>query len=330
MEGNKLEDYSNKLKLTGIVYKVLEDTSLCGTKHYGIEIEDVNNSIKHLKIPEGVEFIRDDTEKKAYKEFNDTENYDKYLRKLHCLERAKVEYLILPSSLKAIDCETFSYFKHLKKVEFSDYTEILGRLCFNGVPLRETLKIPRKLKTLGYGAFGKTQISEIDFNKANIENLGNFTFNNNINLKTVRNMGNKMLKLSRKMFEGCEALESVAFGQGLEVIEDGAFFKCYSLNNIDLSRTNIRRLGDEAFSNCTNLKNIKFSSTLWSVGDYCFSGCLNLKTLDLSRTSLEGFNLKSIEECFNLKRIKLPKALAKYGIADKIKRIYKGIEVLYV
>ena len=60
--------------------------------------------------------------------------------------------------------------------------------------------------------------------------------------------------------------------EGTEVICDGAFSSCYSLQSITIPNS-VTSIGDEAFSWCKSLQSVTIQNSVTSIGDGAFSGC---------------------------------------------------------
>ena len=95
---------------------------------------------------------------------------------------------------------------------------------------------------------------------------------------------------------------------GLQKISVGAFFKCRSLEGIDLP-TGITELGDGAFSGCISLTSIKLPDGVRKLGNGAFAGCINLIGMELS-PALAEIAEDSFAGCMRLDRSVLAKLQA--------------------
>ena len=64
----------------------------------------------------------------------------------------------------------------------------------------------------------------------------------------------------------------VSFGDAVTGLDDGAFYKCPTLNEILLPNT-VTNIGNNVFNGCTNLASITMSENLTNIGDHAFDGC---------------------------------------------------------
>lgn len=93
-------------------------------------------------------------------------------------------------------------------------------------------------------------------------------------------------------FQECTALETIVLPEGLETIENCAFFGCTALKKIVFPNS-LKTLAYGAFCDCSALTSVTFGSGLTEVGSYCFTRCTNLKTINW------GDNMTSVSDyCF--------------------------------
>ena len=124
-----------------------------------------------------------------------------------------------------------------------------------------------------------------------------------------------------------EDITSVRFKEGLQKIEDWAFYNCSSLESITLPSTvtemgyyafsnctnlrevifndGLKKIGREAFNNCTSLENIALPSTVTEIGDHAFNSCHNLREVTLN-DGLQKIGAGALCDCTSLKSIAIP------------------------
>ena len=131
-------------------------------------------------------------------------------------------------------------------------------------------------------------------------------------------------------------LKSVQFPNSLVNIGLDAFYKCSSLNSVDLSSTRLTCIGGNAFSYCTNISsiqlprslntieyaafyrcagitNIVFPIGLVNIEAVAFSECTSLTSVDLSQSSLCSFGTGAFSKCTHLTSVELPELLTSIG-----------------
>ena len=130
----------------------------------------------------------------------------------------------------------------------------------------------------------------------------------------------------RRAFFCRRQLVSVIFHDGVEIIEEDAFFKCESLSG-KIKLLGVREIGDEAFRG-SNLSDMVFGDKLEKVGYCAFYNCNSLRgsiKMPSVRTirefafnyceqltdvefgiDLETVEIYSFENCYELRRIAIP------------------------
>jgi len=89
--------------------------------------------------------------------------------------------------------------------------------------------------------------------------------------------------------DGCSVPKdviSVRFKDGLQKIEDGAFWYCKSLKSITLSST-VTEIGNHACRECSNLREVIFNNGLQKIGYGAFYNCPSLENIILPSTLVE-------------------------------------------
>ena len=79
--------------------------------------------------------------------------------------------------------------------------------------------------------------------------------------------GKKLLKAYFSSWE-----EEYVVREGTEVICDGAFSCCFSLQSVTIPNS-VTSIGDEAFSNCESLQSITIPNSVRNIGNNAFRGC---------------------------------------------------------
>lgn len=79
-------------------------------------------------------------------------------------------------------------------------------------------------------------------------------------------------------FEGFQNLESFQAYNGLEVIEDYAFWGCDKLTDVALA-TSLKTIRHWAFSECRALKKVYIPKNVTGIGQGAFAGCTSLESI---------------------------------------------------
>ena len=94
--------------------------------------------------------------------------------------------------------------------------------------------------------------------------------------------GKKLLKASSSFRE-----KEYVVREGTEVICDGTFSSCKSLQSITIS-ISVTNIGNWAFGNCESLQSVTISNSVTKIGDYAFANCWHLD--EPSRLRLKELN----------------------------------------
>ena len=142
----------------------------------------------------------------------------------------------------------------------------LGRVLYSFKGNPKTVEIPEEISLIEAGAFLGCESLEALTLGYDIQEIGEFAFQNCVNLKKVD------------------------VNEALGVIEAGAFKGCSSLKAMDFSEATVATIGYEAFSGCTSLGEVKLCETLSDIGDYAFA-YTKIKTIEfMKNVSAVGFN----------------------------------------
>ena len=112
-------------------------------------------------------------------------------------------------------------------------------------------------------------------------------------------------------FEGCSALKTVTFGEGITRIPNWLFYKCSGLETIEIPET-VTVIDSHAFRRCTSLTKITLPAALTAVGEYAFAGSTALTELTLPQ-GLASLGARAFMECTGLKKITIPGGVSLIG-----------------
>ena len=87
--------------------------------------------------------------------------------------------------------------------------------------------------------------------------------------------GKKLLKAYFSSWE-----EEYVVGEGTEVICDGAFSCCFSLQSVTIPNS-VTKIGDSAFWSCKSLQSVTIPNSVTSIGDEAFSNCESLQSITI-------------------------------------------------
>ncbi|AMH94328.1 Ig-like domain-containing surface protein [methanogenic archaeon ISO4-H5] len=125
----------------------------------------------------------------------------------------------------------------------------------------------------------------------------------------------KIVHISDKAFEGCDAVKTVKLPASLETIGKNAFCNCTSLSSVDLPR-HLTVIGDNAFA-FTALEELPFKDYLEEIGNMAFYRCRKLKMVELpKRTSQIG--LGAFAGCSSLETISVDDKNGRFMFEDGV------------
>ena len=117
------------------------------------------------------------------------------------------------------------------QVEFHDGVKLIQGGAFFRVPLSGELVLPPNVTKLCATCFAETKISHIVFNDR-LRIIDNEAFTNCKYLTGTQRYAENVARVPARCFEGCTALTGIVLPKNVELIEDRAFYACYSLNSI--------------------------------------------------------------------------------------------------
>lgn len=236
------------------------------------------STIKDIEIPEGINFI--DHNAFAY-----------------CKQLSKVT---LPKSLDIMEKEAFLNCTKLDEITLPDNLYYVGPRCFKGCAGLKKINIPSSIKIINNDILdGCTNLEELQLDEGiesidgtftgNCPNLLSITLPDSIEkiaertfasskIETI-NWPEKCTLIDSETFIDCKNLKNIKFSKSLKNIWNNAFYNCSSLENLDLSQTNLQLIASSAFQDCLKVKTILFPDTLKYINENAFKNCFSLDTV---------------------------------------------------
>lgn len=241
-----------------------------------------NSSIESVNFTQDVTKIPDNLFQNAYnlKTVEFTDNITEI--GANAFQSSGLTQIVFPENLKSIGEEAFYECTELISITLNDSLASVGDSAFDSTGLNEVY-IPAEV-TLGEDCFADNPISTVIFAP-----------------------GRKMVG----GFAGCSSLENVVIPDGVESIDNRAFYNCRGIFDIEIPDS-VTEIGDYAFYGCTYLENVKLSENLTSIGNYAFNQCKALTAIDLP-DSLTSIGNYAFYKCTGLTDVTLPKNLSSIG-----------------
>ena len=213
----------------------------------------------------------------------------------YALSGAKCYGITIPNSVRHISGYAFYNCQNLI------YLEIPPSVT-NDIPTGLVYDCPK----LGEVAFCLT-------NETSAVKIGNKCLRYVPSLTNVVVRGNGAMTLGDSAFYELASIQAATL-QGVVEIEGvnstgtGAFNGCANLEQVTLTNSPLRNIGDRAFRNCAALASFAIPNTVTNIGSYAFSGCAALKSATLPE-GLQSMGLQIFYNCTSLGEATLPDSL---------------------
>ena len=195
-------------------------------------------------------------------------------------QESALESVVLPSTLKRIEGNTFRECRGLEDVELPEGLEYIGKKCFKESGL-ESISLPSTLKTVEENTFRECEnLREIEFSEG-LEKICRYAFVGS-GLEQVE-FPDSLRTVERGAFAECDSLGTVKFGEGLEVLgtdepyddddddEPYGVFENSAVESVELPST-LKRIECGVFYSCEGLKKLDLPEGLEYIGEGCFYG----------------------------------------------------------
>ena len=207
----------------------------------------------------------------------------------NAMSNTKLNYLVLPDRLEAIDAYAFTGCKYLvgSLVIPEGVKQIQDKAFGDCSNLDGTLTLPSTLKEIGGWAFSNCSslTGELTLPEG-LENIGSYAFNDCRGFYGELHLPNSLKGIGEAAFSECEGLTgSLTIPQGITEIKNRTFDFCGFNGNLQLN-DGITEIGESAFCNCHFKGELVLPKNLKSIGADAFSLCTFSGTLHLPPTLL--------------------------------------------
>ena len=113
-------------------------------------------------------------------------------------------------------------------------------------------------------------------------------------------------------FSCCFSLQSITIPNSVTKIGDRAFRDCESLQSITIPNSVTKIGGDEAFSGCYSLQSVTIPNSVTSIGDYAFYECESLQSITIPN-SVTSIGDHAFYDCKSLQSVTIPNSVTSIG-----------------
>ncbi len=245
-----------------------------------------------------------------------------------------LEYVSFENSeVKSFGLSAFENCSNLKTLEMPSNAPSIPRFFARNSAIENEIMIPYGVKTIGKGAFWRTNISGL-YVPSTVTSIEGSAFEACTNLQWAEfDELDGVLSLGVEAFCGCSMLEEVNLPDGVITIPDSCFkdsgltyvripntvtkieecaFMRTRLNLVEIP-DNVLQIGSEAFKNCELLEEVEFTenSKLTSIFNNAFENDINLFAFSIPK-AVEVVDYRAFYNC-NLSRISIPEKCATVG-----------------
>ena len=267
----------------------------------------------------------------------------------------KITSIDIPASVTTIGNSAFEIAMKLETISFAAGSQLttIGSKAFAAYALK-SIEIPDTVTSMGTDMFtGIVNLTYPDL-PSGITSLPSGTFNGCTGLATVK-MYDGITSIGQNAFNGCSALTSVSIPASVTEIGTAAFSGCRALASVEVkANSQLASIQNNAFAN-SGITSITLPETVTFIGTGVFSGCSKLESavVNATVTTLPANIFKGLTTLTSVKLAKdVQNANTKnaypvyfrgcksfivngeeylvgtsYGRADKIKQIYKMINL---
>lgn len=205
--------------------------------------------------------------------------------KANILGGPSLKSIVLPKSVKSIECYAFSGCSNLVNIELQEGLASIGKEAFSGCESLEKLNIPDSVTEIQKEAFqGCSGLKSIVIPK-NVTHMDGSAFRNCESLKTIDvDDQNQAFYSSDGILYNKEKTALVLYPGGRE---DDSF----------VVPSNVTQIGDFAFNHCGSLASVVLPEKLVSIGKYAFLYCESLASVTSLPETLTSIGTGAFSSC---------------------------------
>lgn len=184
------------------------------------------------------------------------------------------------------------YKSAIKELVLPDSLEVIGNFAAMYCEKLEKVTFGKGIRNIGVSAFESEGDNTKSVGKGHLTTL-------------VWNGTPEIIR--EKAFMYADKLTEINLPEGVRVIEEWAFAKCFSADKIIL-RDGLETIGDHAFLKCRNVKEIVIPKTCKLVDVSAFYQCRSAESIEIAE-GVEVLKKGAFEECEALKQVTVPNSV---------------------
>lgn len=233
----------------------------------------------------------------------------------------------LPEGLTKVRTYFFYDNNQIQSVILPSTVTSIENNAFENCSTLRNVTLPAGLKTVGINAFNNAYLLKITSFPTNIETIGNYAFSQTSLSNDL--VFNSLQTIGTSAFSKCRLLKSLTINNTspVTVLNNSCFEECHSLQNVNLSNSNITAINTKAFYNCLGLATVTFPNSLNTLQADSFYIFYNRSFIfDLSNTKITSLPARALAYV-RAKQIKLPSTLVSIesGGATNTGALYRAI-----
>lgn len=253
----------------------------------------------------------------------------------------EIESIVVPNSVTSLGVYAFSGCSSLKSLILSNSISEIRDNTFQNCSSLEELIIPNSVTSISAGSFsGCSSLESItlpfvganssdtvasestlfgyifgtsSYNGASAINQY-YTTSDSVTYFIPSSLKNVTITNNDVLFGGLSYLKikKLNFGPGVTSIAQRGVYFCSSLQNVDMSESNIAEFGSSAFSECSSLTNVVLPSSLQSLVAYAFYNCTLLQSISIPN-GVDSIGYNAFKNCSSLSSIDIPNSVLSIG-----------------